>query len=323
MTKARHPIVFVADDGPRFGLGRLRRLEFLKRSCTSQTRELIRLVSRDHYRSSSLPRAKHRPFWMDVRDLIVSEQPRLCVFDIEHSEWEACWNQIRSSLPRSSRAIGIDVPPDWINNFDEVIHPGVSAPPGYRQYTHWHGGPKWVLVDRHPTWNPNAGESRVTATTGSQDFNAFFGWLEKELEVLANRGAKVSWVVGKHDAKSIGALTPYRGLVDFVNDDDLIQRFTSSTLVLARFGVTVFELGARGVPTIILPSWHPKESPEIIELEKRKVVLVAKSKSEIGVLGNQLLRDAHLREALSQRSMAYFGDSAVHPAADLIDRLAL
>jgi len=293
-------------------------MECLRRACAPETQELIRLVSRHNHATRASGADEVRPFWTVVRDLIISEKPRLCVFDLKLPDWSSIWHHVRDSIPSTTHSIGVDVPVQWIDQFDDVIHPGVTSPKDARGSGNWHGGPEWVLVDRDPVWHPNREEESITVTTGSQSFTSFHSWLGAELRYLFRLGADVSWVVGTHFEDKIAELQSHSRSVKYVTDENLINRFTSSVFVMARFGVTVFELAARGVPTLVLPEWNSNEELEILELERNGVVIVARSRGEVGKLGESLLNNISLQHQLSEASKAYFRLEATHPASDLI-----
>lgn len=315
------PILLVADDGRDFGLGHVRRLEYLYRSLEPPIRKRARLISRENHPSRIVRGGRIRTFQQQVYEEISFAHPFLCVFDLSYSSWEPTWAKVAAALPPYARSIGIDAPLDWVDRFDYVIHPGIVKSESLENFSNWHGGPEWVFAARNPSWRPRSGVPTVTVTTGSQAFESFYGWLPQQLEPLNDAGIDVNWVVGKHREERIPRLNFFGSAITFVSDTLLAERFAASHVVLTRFGVTAFELTARGVPTIILPGWSKSEEREVIELERRKVALVAKSESEVGPLTHQLAEDEELQEKLSISSRDFFKLAHQHPASRLISRI--
>jgi UDP-N-acetylglucosamine:LPS N-acetylglucosamine transferase len=158
-------------------------------------------------------------------------------------------------------------------------------------------------------------------TTGSQGFERFFGWLGEKLTILTDEGMEVSWVVGKHREDQMSELNSQGSPIAYVADTQLTERFTDSSVVLTRFGVTAFELTARGVPTLILPGWAAAEADEVHELARAGVVLVATSVDQVPQLAHQLASDRNLQMRLSEKARDYFKTESPHPAAKLVSQL--
>jgi UDP-N-acetylglucosamine:LPS N-acetylglucosamine transferase len=208
-----------------------------------------------------------------------------------------------------------------MHRFDYLIHPGVGKPEGSENFPNWQGGPEWVLAHRSPAWCPSHGTPKITVTTGSQAFDFFRPWLEDELASLSEVGIEVSWVVGKHSENQIDSLNIAEGPISYVDDFRLNERFSSSNLVITRFGVTVFELTARGVPTIILPGWSDGEREEVSELERAGVALVARSNGEVATIAHNLAHDRSLQNKLSNLGKDYFKLEQSHPLSLLVSQL--
>ena len=323
MNEVGASVLLVADDGPDFGLGHLRRLEFLQKTIEPAIRKSSTLISREMYPPACRNRVGHKPFWQEVCEELASTQPLLCVFDLSFKSWETTWAEVQNMMPLSAKSIGVDVPVKWGNSFDHVIHPGIANTQLTGNLPTWHGGPEWVLAERVPHWSPRLGAPIVTVTTGSQAFESFHEWLPSQLGDLADAGIEVNWVVGKHREEQISHLNSLESSVTYVSDIFLAERFAASTVVLTRFGVTAFELTARGVPTIILPGWTEGEEREVMELERCKLALVAKSESEVGPLAHQLAEDRQAQMSLSMSSKAFFEIPHEHPASRLVSQIVL
>lgn len=321
MIPARSPVILVADDGPDFGLGHIRRLEYLHQVIEPSIRRKARLISRQTFPSSTVKDGSRRQFWQEVCDEFSALRPLLCVFDLSYSSWEPVWDRVAASIPSYAQSIGIDAPAGWRKRFDHVIHPGVAKSKIEESLGNWHGGPEWVLAERNPTWNPESGAPKLTVTTGSQAFESFHGWLSHHLCSLSDTGIEVEWVVGKHRENLIPWLNSQGRAIKYVSDTRLVERFTSSSAVLTRFGVTAFELTAKGVPTIILPGWTDSEAREVRELERSEVVLVARSESEVIQLVSRLAKDKELQLRLSRAARAYFQLPQQHPASRLVSQI--
>jgi len=177
------------------------------------------------------------------------------------------------------------------------------------------------MAHRSPSWSPGNGVPKITVTTGSQAFDFFRPWLDHELASLSEVGIEVSWVVGKHSENQLDSLNFAEGSISYVDDSQLNERFSSSNLVITRFGVTAFELAARGVPTIILPGWSDAESEEVFELERAGVALVARSNGEVASLTQNLANDPDLQAKLSILGKEYFKLEKSHPLSLLVSQL--
>lgn len=321
MTINDPQVLLIADDGPDFGLGHIRRMEYLQDEIIRNTEIPCTILSRDRRDTGASSHREVEPFCRYVCDVIAKVQPALCVFDLKLSGWLDTWGSVKASLQPHARTVGIDVPAEWIERFDYVIHPGVAKFELSTNRANWRGGPPWVLVAREPRWNPKPGPSRVTVTTGSQDFERFFGWLDEKLTTLTDQGMEVNWVVGKHREDRLSSLNSQGGRIRYVTDIRLSERFVASSVVLTRFGVTAFELLARGVPTIILPGWTAGENNEVRELENAGVALVATTADQIPQLTLQLASDRNLQTRLSKKAEDYFSIESPHPLAKLVMQL--
>ena len=314
-------VILLADDGPDFGLGHVRRMEYLQQVLEPPIREKSRLISRENHPPNTADNGLRRQFWQGVHEEISSAKPSLCVFDLSYSNWEPVWGDLVNSLPASAKTIGIDVPREWMHRFDYVIHPGVGKSAGSEDFSNWQGGPEWVLAHRSPSWSPTSGTPKITVTTGSQAFDFFRPWLVHELASLSEAGTEVSWVVGKHSENQIDSLNSAENRISYVDDFQLNERFLNSNLVITRFGVTAFELTARGVPTIILPGWSDGEGEEVSELERAGVALVARSNGEVAKLAHNLALDRSLQTKLSNLGKDYFKLEESHPLSILVSQL--
>lgn len=322
MNEVGASVLLVADDGPDFGLGHLRRLEYLQKTLEPEIRQRSILISRETYPPACRSKLRHKPFWQEVCEEMTSIKPFLCVFDLSYTCWEQTWAQVLLAMQPSAESIAIDVPLDWVSRFDHVIHPGIVKSEFLEGLANWHGGPEWVLAKRDPTWIQQFGVPKVTVLTGSQAFESFQGWLTPQLEKLTESKVKVNWVVGKHREEKIPQLNSGGSAVTYVSDALLAARFAASTVVLTRFGVTAFESTAQGVPTIILPGWTESEEREVMAFERCGVALVAKSESEVGHLAHQLAHDMELQQALSTTSRNFFELKQEHPASRLVSQIA-
>ena len=314
-------VLLVADDGPDFGLGHLRRLEFLQKTLEPTIRRSSILISREMYPPACRNRVRHKPFWQEVCEEMASKEPLLCVFDLSFKSWETKWAEVQTAMPLSAKSIGVDVPLDWVSRFDHVIHPGIVKPELLEDLGNWHGGPEWVLAKRNPPWIQQFGVPKVTVVTGSQALEGFQEWLTPQLEKLTESQVEVNWVVGKHREEKIPQLNSGGSAVTYVSDTLLAERFAASSVVLSRFGVTAFESTAQGVPTIILPGWTESEEGEVMEFERCGIAVVAKSDSEVGHLARQLAHDMELQQALSRTSRNFFELKQKHPACLLISEI--
>lgn len=321
MTTNNRQVLLVADDGPDYGLGHLRRMEYLRDEIERSTEIGSAILSREQHVARTSSRGENRIFWRNVCDVVAKDQPSLCVFDLKFSSWSDSWDPVVASLPPYCKTIGIDVPSEWIEKFDYVIHPGVAGLGLSASPSNWHGGPAWTLVAREPRWNPAMAPPRVTITTGSQSFEKYFGWLGEILTALTDEGMEVSWVVGKHFEDQVADLNSLGSSITYVSDAKLSERFITSSAVLTRFGVTAFELAARGVPTIILPRWTDAESREILELARAGVVLVANTAKEVSQMAHRLATDRDLQKRLSEKARDFFGTASPHPAVKLISEI--
>jgi hypothetical protein len=321
MTNNDPQVLLIADDGPDFGLGHVRRMEYLHDEIARSTDEACAILSREQHAAGMSSRGEVQPFWRRVCDVIARTGPALCVFDLKFSSWSEPWDHVVASMQPHSRTIGIDVPPEWSERFDHVIHPGVAELGLSASHANWHGGPGWVLVAREPRWSPVADPPRITVTTGSQGFERFFGWLDEKLTILTDDGLEVSWVVGKHREDQLSVLNSQGSPIAYVTDSQLTERFNDSSVVLTRFGVTAFELIARGVPTIILPGWAAAEADEVRELARAGVALVASSADKVPQLAHQLASDRNLQLRLSEKARDYFKIESPHPAAKLVSQI--
>lgn len=314
-------ILLVADDGPEFGLGHIRRLEYLIQALGPELRKNSFVLSRETYPPGFPTRNIVSSFSKQVCDAISAMRPALCIFDLSYTSWVDEWPSVASRIPSDTITIGVDVPPGWIENFDHVIHPGISPSEEFKRFANWHGGPEWVLADRFPRWNPKPGPPRVVVTTGSQAFGAFYHWLLPQLKVLAQERIEVSWVIGRHDKTWIEKVHTSDGGVSFVSDLDLEDRFANANVVLARFGVTAFELIGRGIPTVVLPGWALTEDNEVFELDRKGVALVVGTESEVSDSVLKLIHDLSLQESLSRAGSDLFRLNDKHPASSLISQL--
>lgn len=314
-------VILLADDGPDFGLGHVRRLEYLQKVLEPAIREKSRLISRENHPPNIANNGSRREFWQEVHEEFSSVKPGLCVFDLSYSNWEPVWGDIVNSLPSSTKSIGIDVPREWMHRFDYVIHPGVGKSAGSEDFPNWQGGPEWVLAHRSPPWSPSSGTPKITVTTGSQAFDFFRPWLEHELASLSEAGIEVSWVVGKHSGNQLDSLNSANNPIAYVDDFQLNERFSRSNLVITRFGVTAFELTARGVPTIILPGWSGGEREEVSELERAGVALVARTNGELAELAYNLANNRSFQTRLSNLGKDYFKLEKSHPLSLLVSQL--
>lgn len=321
MSEVVAPIILVADEGPRFGMGHVKRLEYLYQILEPSIQRVTRLISAETHPSSFVGGGFQGQFWQEVYEVISNVRPGLCVFDLSYSSWELLWDDFAKSFLPSSKSIGIDAPQEWMHRFNFVIHPGIAKPEWSEGHSSWHGGPSWVLADRSPSWIPNNGVPKITVTTGSQAFDTFRPWLDHELARLSGVGMEISWVVGKHGESQLASLNSRNRSIAFVDDAELSERFSHSDLVITRFGVTALELTARGVPTIILPGWSEGEKDEVFELECAGIALVARSNHEVFELALHLAQNRSLQTALSTRAKEYFKLENTHPLSLLVSNL--
>lgn len=321
MEQADTRVILLADDGPDFGLGHVKRLEYLQQVLEPSIRAKTRLISRDTHPPDEPEDRLRKEFWQIICEELSLLRPRLCVFDLSYSSWDPVWGHLIHSIPACTKLVGIDVPRVWMNRFHHVVHPGIGKSEGQGEYPNWHGGPEWVLAQRNPTWSPNTGTPKMTVTTGSQAFNSFRPWLERELASLSEYGIEISWVVGKHNDEQLGYLQTVGNSISYVDDSQLSERFLGSSLVVTRFGVTAFELTARGIPTIILPGWSDEEEEEVFELERAGVALVARSYAEVTELARDLAHSHSLQSKLSNLGKDYFKLKESHPLSILVAEL--
>lgn len=321
MTTIIPQVLLIADSGPDFGLGHLRRMEYLRDEITRSADIACSILSRDQHGAETSRHGELQPFWRRVCDVIATTGPALCVFDLKFSSWSEPWDDLLTSMQPHFRTIGIDVPLAWSDRFGHVVHPGVGDVGLSASPANCHGGPGWVLVAREPRWSPVAHPPRITVTTGSQGFENYFGWLEEKLTVLTDKGMEVCWVVGRHCEDQLSVLNSQGSPIAYVTDAQLTERFTHSSVVLTRFGVTAFELAARGVPTVILPGWKVAEANEVRELARAGVVLVAKSANQVPQLALRLASSRNLQIQISEKAKDYFKTESPHPAARLVSQL--
>ena len=322
MTGETVGLLLVADDGPTKGLGHLRRMQFLERELLRSSGLTVNLVSRESFVDGSRQTMSNTEFSLRVAQAISKLRPSICVFDLKYPAWEADWNQLEARLPPSTLTVGIDVPLDWADRFSETIHPCVSPPlpTDLAKKSHW--GPRWVLLDRSPKWKPLQGSKVITVVTGSQGFDDYFETIRRPIEALARNGANVSWVVGAYREQRISTLNRADSRIRFVSDRSLANRLATSNIVIARFGVTVLELAARGVPTIVLPGWSESEREEVTRLDEVGAILLCENRDTLAEESMELLSNQNKQQELSDRAIKFFELNGCHPASSFFAGLA-
>ena len=320
MTVGKLRVLLVADDGPEFGLGHLKRMQFLHNQLSSVHRLEPRLLSRELFNESSASRLESITFPHYVSHEIAKTAPAVCVFDISYRHWETSWADLRLCKPRATKTVGVDVPRHFEREFSKVIHPSIGASDDDDPKAN--SGPDWILVERKPIWMPKPRTSIVTIITGSQSVDQFRDWVTSELRQLSSAGIQIEWVIGKYRENLLAEQCSDQSSIRFVSDNGLAERLSATSIAITRFGVTAFELISRGVPTIILPEWSADEADEVAALRGSNVAMVCETRSDLSKNLERLLADPTLRKRLSTRAREFFATSGVHPAVSLIWCLA-
>lgn len=311
-------ILLIADDGPSIGLGHLHRMRFLRNELRQRVELPLRLISRQGASKGTGGKQSTAAFATYLEHVITRTQPSLCVFDIDVDLWEADWSRIARALPNSTKTIGVDVPFHWADYFDTLIHPCVSPPTPNLLAGRSNWGPEWVLVNKLPRWDASNHSGKVTVLTGSQGFDQYFGTINTELGEIARSGNKVAWVVGAFKDRSIASLNRQSTTIRYVSDRNLPTRMSRSNLAIARFGVTVLELTARGVPTIVLPGWTEAEHGEVRSLQDAGVIVLCEDLRALPQQARQILSSEELQRNISERALRFFQREGSHPAVDAI-----
>ena len=324
-TKGSPPAaIFLADSRAGVGLGHVRRAEFYARALSKDLGIVTRQINLTHLSALSMEVAKfseRRHNEQETHENQASRErpeaePLVLIFDL-------AWDRI-GSFAKLSRTfgveghttIGIDIPQDLIGLFDEYAIPAISEP--WRNAKNW--GTKWLPIELlEENLVRSRDLQRGVILTGSSSFNDYFPQLYWG---LLNRKGEMDfdWYTGLvvpeipnsgRGSYRIRFSTP--GNWDFAESEHGIA--------LSRFGVSLFELLARRIPTIILPNWKQSEESQVELLRSSNAALVANTIEDVLHFLDELENNERTVEKLSHGMSEFLGGiREIHPISELVSK---
>lgn len=165
-----------------------------------------------------------------------------------------------------------------------------------------YGWGNYLLTKMRQSRSSTSASRRVLVLTGGGDSGRLGDTLPGAMDEKLEPRAEIEWVRGPYAAQpQVPAQARLCWRVHSA-PSDLNGLMGAAGFALTVYGVSLFELLQRGVPTVVLPVSDPAMRPELDALRRERVALVADTVAEALQMLGKLMRDVPLSRELSQRA---------------------
>jgi spore coat polysaccharide biosynthesis protein SpsF (cytidylyltransferase family) len=301
------PLLIVCQAGPGIGLGHLGRCLALARALQDRHFAGVRLlIQAPEVEKSGLELLPHR-FIAPAADLIAACRDELLarpcqavIFDLSPERIPADLGDFLGELGRQGvRRIGIDSVHRFAGpggQLDLLCLPGFYVAPALLAAcspTPLRQGWPYYLIDasRQSTRHPDGTPPRILVLTGGSDATGLGASLPARLDKALPTGTQIDWVRGPYAAAP--AIPENARLSWHVHDapPSLAPLMDQADYALTVYGVSLFELLGKGVPSVVFSPYGARDEGEIPALAAADVSVVAPDEAAAVAALGQLVGD--------------------------------
>lgn len=309
MPPARPPRVLLAcHAGSGVGLGHLSRTLVAARSMRRQLQaEVALLVQAEPITHSGLAALEHRFIAPgdDLCEAIDNAPADVLVLDLQAQRMPP---QLAETLRRwraaGRLAVGIDALLPLRGELDLVLMPTFHflPPPGLPEGAPiLHGWDCYLIDDSGPAPAWQAG-SRALVLTGGSDATGLGQHWPALLDAQLPADAELHWVTGPYAAAPALPERPRLAWRQHLAPSGLGGLMRDCTFAITVFGVSVFELLLRGVPTVVFSPYGRKDDAELAGIAALDIAVVAHDEHDATRQLAALMQDPARAAALSRNA---------------------
>ena len=146
-------------------------------------------------------------------------------------------------------------------------------------------------------------DSALVLTGGSDSTGLGQDWPEILASCLPNN-SRLNWVTGPFAEPPTFPQTTNIHFVEHVAPPTLNALMSDTGIAITVFGVSLFELIALGVPTVVFSPYGDRDARELDEIERQGVAVVASDANDAAHKAARLMTDSNLQSRLSARAKA-------------------
>lgn len=277
------PVLLVCHAGTGIGLGHLSRVMAVARALQDRHFAAVHLlIQGEPLAKAGLSILPHRfiPAAADLMaalaDEVAATKARALVLDLHPAHIPPDLADFLAGHAGLVR-VGIDSTWSLAAALDVVCLPGFAVPAAILRACQpvpvLHGWPHYLLQAsaRKSPWQP--GRSLLVLTGGS-DTTGLGRTLPRQLDAALPPGLDIHWVQGPYAGAPILPEAPRQNWQVHHAPDDLAALMESCHYALTIYGVSVFELLARGVPTVVFSPYGGRDDAELAALADEQVVRI-------------------------------------------------
>jgi spore coat polysaccharide biosynthesis protein SpsF (cytidylyltransferase family)/spore coat polysaccharide biosynthesis predicted glycosyltransferase SpsG len=328
------PLLIVCQAGPGIGLGHLGRCLALARALQDRHFAGIRLlIQAPEVEKSGLQLLPHT-FIAPAADLIaacraelLAKSCRAVIFDLSPERIPTDLADFLGELGEQGvRRIGIDSlrlfagPGDRL---DLLCLPGFYVAPAVLAACHptplRQGWPYYLIeISRQSTRHPDGTPPRVLILTGGSDTTGLGAGLPSRLDQALPAGTQVDWVRGPYAA---APAIPENARLSWhlhTAPSSLAPLMEQADYALTIYGVSLFELLGKGVPSVVFSPYGGRDEGEIPALAAADVAVVAPDEATAVSALAQLMGDREASRHLAEQGPRHVdGDGPARLARDI------
>lgn len=279
------PVLIVSQTGPGIGLGHLTRCLALAKALQDQHFAGVQLlIQGPSVSKSGLNLIPHQfiPTTEDLTEAIRREHalksPQVIILDLHAEHFPQKLQLLLKKLGQQKVIrVGIDSLQHFKDDLDLICLPGFHAPPGTLAAcapTPIRYGWPYYLIEGSAVGKPWFPGNQLIVLTGGSDITGLSQTLPQQLDLTLPADTIIHWVRGPYAAAPCLPEQPRLAWLIHDAPQELAHLMAQANYALTIYGVSLFELLQRGIPSVVFSPYGERDKTEMPALIAANVAIV-------------------------------------------------